>query len=638
MSTPKQLLDTLVSRLIHLYDGLELVKSSLNELLATNTATGLKLHPQLWNMSQMIASLLCTQEFPVLNNALIWKDKVNICLKSTLEQPLFLTSVQDLILKGQPFNPYLNTSLWEKYPLLLFLIKTVSQGLALNGSNTFVQPITSNSFFSMTKTTSSNPQKMNLLKTCLPLLTVSHPKFTPIVSTLEGLLNPPNPKRCKRTKVLSNQTILKTTKLEIKWTSQNKTNGILQYLHDASNLYNESWNKGVKTLIKMSKPELKKRRGFVKEYKRQARYKSKPNSKISKTDRKNINKALKRMDQQHVPSRFKCSTFVDLKLLRQTIVNVPYRTPRQIDLCQKVPFNGSIVDSAFIGLQTIIKAQKTKKKYLFNVKWRSRKNARIITFNARDYPKLQKKFGSINGLKTIDREFKFLFDKRLKKWFLLLVVEHEVPLIDPQYQQQPRVCSLDPGVRTFQTIFSLSEGCSYDVGTPQNIQTIVKIKKEVEFLRAKQQQLLAEPITPIIKKWISKSKRTCQKLIGKVSNKIKDAQYKLALFLTTNFEIIVLPEFETSNMMSKKAKLHKTSRKEMRDWCHYKFKEILRWMCIKSNKVLVESKEYYTSKTCCVCLKLSNIGSSKVFQCNHCPNILDRDVNGAINNLLIMLK
>ena len=321
-------------------------------------------------------------------------------------------------------------------------------------------------------------------------------------------------------------------------------------------------------------------------------------------------------------------------MLRQSIVNLPYRTPRQIELCEKVDFNGSIVDAAYLGLQTIIKAQKTKKKYLFNVKLRSRKNNRIVIFNARDYPKLKRKFGMINGLNTIDREFKFLFDKRLKKWFILLVVDHEIP--KNECMTSPRVCSLDPGVRTFQTIFSLNEGCSYNVGTAENIQRIVKIKKD--FLRAKQSQLLNQPQDTITKKWIRKSKQTCRKLIGKASNKLKDAHYKLALFLTRNFDIIILPEFETSQMMSKKARLHKKSRKEMRDWCHYKFKEIVRWMCTKNNKVLIESKEYYTSKTCCVCLKLTDIGSSKVFQCMHCKNFLDRDVNGAINNLLIMLK
>ena len=112
----------------------------------------------------------------------------------------------------------------------------------------------------MTKTINSNLQKTNLLKTYLPLLTVSHPKFILIESTPEVLEAPLKP-TSERRKVCSvgKNTILKTVKMEIKWTPENINNGMLQYLQDASNLYNESWNKGVNLTLKLSKPEFKKR-------------------------------------------------------------------------------------------------------------------------------------------------------------------------------------------------------------------------------------------------------------------------------------------------------------------------------------------------------------------------------------------
>ena len=69
------------------------------------------------------------------------------------------------------------------------------------------------------------------------------------------------------------------------------------------------------------------------------------------------------------------------------------------------------------------------------------------------------------------------------------------------------------------------------------------------------------------------------------------------------------------------------------------FKEKLRWMCTNKNKTLIDGKEYYTSKTCCCCLTLTNkIGSGKKFDCPNCPNNIDRDINGAINNLMIMIS
>ena len=63
--------------------------------------------------------------------------------------------------------------------------------------------------------------------------------------------------------------------MEIKWTPENINNGMLQYLQDASNLYNESWNKGVNLILKLSKPELKKRQKYVKNHRNTQRSKQK---------------------------------------------------------------------------------------------------------------------------------------------------------------------------------------------------------------------------------------------------------------------------------------------------------------------------------------------------------------------------
>ena len=53
------------------------------------------------------------------------------------------------------------------------------------------------------------------------------------------------------------------------------------------------------------------------------------------------------------------------------------------------------------------------------------------------------------------------------------------------------------------------------------------------------------------------------------------------------------------------------------------------------HKRVIDTTEEYTSKTCSVCgyLKL-NLGGNKVFKCDRCQAIIDRDINGARNILI----
>lgn len=458
----------------------------------------------------------------------------------------------------------------------------------------------------MTKTTPLNLQGMNWLKTYLQSLTVSPPKCTPIENTQEKKI------------------IYKTKKTKVIQSEINKEKNLKEYLRGMSDLYNVSWNKGVNLVRDMSKPDIKNRIRWIQQNRKPKQIKK--TKKMTKKQRKMISKEIQRSKRriQVNTKKLNCSTFIDTKLLRKKIVNVEYRTSRQLELCSQLKYIDRTLDATFSNINSILKSQRTKKKYLFNLKYRSRKSNRIVTFNQRDYKGFKRSFGEINGIEEMTSEFKFMYDKKLKEWFLLTLEKFEVPVINPTN----RVCSLDPGVREFQKIFSLNEGCIYTAGNSNDIQKIVKLKKEMEFLKEKS-----------IKCPSKKIKRIRDLKSTKVSNKLKDAHWKLSSFLTENYDVIILPEFKTQDMMKKKGShLSKKTRKEMRDWCHYKFKEKLRWMCTKKNKTLIDGKEYYTSKTCCVCLKLNDCGGNKEYKCSYCPNNIDRDINGSINNLLIMIN
>jgi putative transposase len=58
----------------------------------------------------------------------------------------------------------------------------------------------------------------------------------------------------------------------------------------------------------------------------------------------------------------------------------------------------------------------------------------------------------------------------------------------------------------------------------------------------------------------------------------------------------------------------------------------LEYKCVSQNVHFKYVDESYTSKTCSECSYYDkNLGSSKIYICKECPNIMERDINGARN-------
>lgn len=68
---------------------------------------------------------------------------------------------------------------------------------------------------------------------------------------------------------------------------------------------------------------------------------------------------------------------------------------------------------------------------------------------------------------------------------------------------------------------------------------------------------------------------------------------------------------------------------------HYSFRERLKYKCTLHNVNYIEIDESYTSRTCGNCdYYKKDLGAAKVFNCDSCKIIIDRDVNGARNILM----
>ena len=99
----------------------------------------------------------------------------------------------------------------------------------------------------------------------------------------------------------------------------------------------------------------------------------------------------------------------------------------------------------------------------------------------------------------------------------------------------------------------------------------------------------------------------------------------------------MIPLFEVSKMVKRaKRKIHSTTvsttARSMMTWGHYRFRQRLIHKARQCGSKVVVVDESFTSKTYSSCGFIkSNLGASKVFHCDQCKCVMDRDANGAKN-------
>ena len=189
-----------------------------------------------------------------------------------------------------------------------------------------------------------------------------------------------------------------------------------------------------------------------------------------------------------------------------------------------------------------------------------------------------------------------------------------------------KIISLDPGIRTFQTGYD-PNGKVFNIGD----KTTLKLQEYYDKI-----DMLKGVITTSTKRRKSRNIRhRIRLLLKKVNDIVRNLHNQVSVALTKEYENILLPEFCTSKMLKGK-KLHSSVNRLMSSLSFYRFKEKMKYEASKRKRNLYIVREEYTSKTCTRCGDLNQtLGSNKVFTCNKCNLVIDRDINGARN---IMIK
>ena len=131
-------------------------------------------------------------------------------------------------------------------------------------------------------------------------------------------------------------------------------------------------------------------------------------------------------------------------------------------------------------------------------------------------------------------------------------------------------------------------------------------------------------------------KKAEHRLRAKIRNLVKDVHFKTASWLCQSFQDIIIPPFETSQMVKRAKRCigNKTVR-SMLTWSHYGFRQRLMSKAEELGCKIHVLGEHYTTKTCTNCgFYNPKIRGEKVLTCPCCNVKVDRDVSGARNILM----
>ncbi|MGB5713764.1 MAG: transposase, partial [Waterburya sp.] len=201
--------------------------------------------------------------------------------------------------------------------------------------------------------------------------------------------------------------------------------------------------------------------------------------------------------------------------------------------------------------------------------------------------------------------------------------------VNPVDNHSDGIIALDPGVRCFQTGFDGHRFIEFGKG---DIGRITRLCQHLDNLMSRISQATGSSG--------SSMRKAANRMRNRIRNLIDEAHRQIAHYLTTNYRVIFLPTFETSQMVAKsKRKIRSKTARQMLGWAHYRFSQVLANQAELTNTRLISGSEAYTSKTCTKCGHIhTTLGGSKVFKCPSCGHKLPRDWNGALGILLRALR
>ena len=269
-----------------------------------------------------------------------------------------------------------------------------------------------------------------------------------------------------------------------------------------------------------------------------------------------------------------------------------------------------------------------------------------------------KKIKGFENINTdlIDCDSRLIYDNKYKKFYLKC----------PQYFDKINVLNrspivaIDPGEKIFVSYYSL-QNCGH-IGDNMR-EKFLYYQSKIKKLQRDLKKNINKNKNKIKNK--KKVKNKINKYFTKIKNIVSELHNKTALYLVTHYDKILLPKFETQNMIkcfgkkfiknkvkeiketmnieeqkkefrryTKIKKLSRQSKFLLNNLSHYRFKQHLLNKAKEYGCTVNIITEEFTSKCCSNCGFLSDTYKNRLKICPFCNLKIDRDLNGSRNILI----
>ncbi len=216
-----------------------------------------------------------------------------------------------------------------------------------------------------------------------------------------------------------------------------------------------------------------------------------------------------------------------------------------------------------------------------SIKIKDRKLSIFETYfieNKKDTKEKKEKDQTIKIAKKEKLNFTIDYDCRLQvknhKWYLVIPTKVEIKT----KEDKKSFCALDPGIRSFQTIYSEESVSQIKI----NKELIIKLQKKLDNFKSLRDKKTKKRNGKIIKS--KRLRRKVRKIYSRIDNLINDLHYKTISYLTDTYYHIILPSFESQKMASKNNNFaSKIINRDLLQLKHYSFKERLKEKCFLKN-------------------------------------------------------
>ena len=237
----------------------------------------------------------------------------------------------------------------------------------------------------------------------------------------------------------------------------------------------------------------------------------------------------------------------------------------------------------------------------------------------------------------LKEDAQILWDKSVGSFHMLVRMRRtKLVDLDPEGRRKT-VVSLDPGCRSFNVYYDRTGRhgellCGAEEGINARC-------KRIDGLCSKHSKLAkAKHLTRQVRRRRKRRvRRTLARERKSMHNWMRNAHYDASNFLLSRYDVVLAPTFAVKDMAKRNTRVFgsKTAR-AMYNWSHYAFRQRLKSKAFSyAGRSVIEIGEPGTSKTCGCCGSWkADLGGNHIYECLKCNITIDRDVNGARNNML----